>query len=209
MNIRAPQQTMYLTANPCTIQQPMGHVNMMVDTVLVNATPEDLRAILRNMLSSKTPGLVSAFLMSTRARLYQRSGRSERIATIPFTDAGRLAPELSESITRARLLYGSGMGFASLAPLTAIVRSTVGHRWAAEGDVAYALVVIDADIAQALQSCKEELQGEATLALDRVQGRKALNALADALAESRHNVEEWGGEFPFERAECSVQDFKL
>jgi hypothetical protein len=49
------------------------------------------------------------------------------------------------------MLYGSGLGFASLQPLAAVVRSTIGHRWLPEGQIAYALVMADADLAQGLQ----------------------------------------------------------
>ncbi|KAJ7113169.1 hypothetical protein C8R44DRAFT_676983 [Mycena epipterygia] len=198
---------MFLTDDPVALQQKMGHVNMMADTVLVNASPEDLRAILRNMLSSKTPGLVAAFMMSTRARVCQRSGGVCGRILIPFSESGAVAPQVLENLTRARLLYGSGLGFASLAPLTEIVRSTIGHRWSDEGEVAHALVVIDADIAQALQSSREELQGAAPL--DYSAGRQALGELAVALEASRLDVDAWGGEFPFERAVYSVLDFKL
>ncbi|KAJ7238268.1 hypothetical protein B0H12DRAFT_1237948 [Mycena haematopus] len=192
-------------------QQTVGHVNMMADVVLVNASPEDLRAILRNMLSSKTPGLVAAFITSTRARLHQCGGCAHgTMADLrkPFSDAGDApAPQLLASLARARMLYGSGLGFASLEPLSAVVRSTVGHRWKPEGEVAHALVMADADIAQGLQSCKEELQGCATV--DYAARRAALNELAAALEASRRDVDRWGGEFPFERAVYSVQDFKL
>lgn len=102
------------------------------------------------MLSSKTPGLVTAFMTSTHARLYQRSAVAD--LKQPFSDAGDApAPQLLASLARARMLYGSGLGFASLAPLAAVVRSTIGHRWAPEGEVAHALVMADADIAQGLQ----------------------------------------------------------
>ncbi|KAJ7479525.1 hypothetical protein FB451DRAFT_1556460 [Mycena latifolia] len=197
---------MYLTDSVAALQQSMGHVNMMADTVIVNASPDDLRAILRNMLASKTPGLVAAFLMSTRARLCQRAAVADGILR-PFSDSGAVAPEVLERLTHARLLYGSGLGFASLVPLAAIVRSTLGHRWAPEGEVENALVVIDADIAQALQSCKDELQGSPPG--DYSAGRKAIAELAAALEASRLDVDEWGGEFPFERAVYSVLDFKL
>ncbi|KAJ6479576.1 hypothetical protein C8R45DRAFT_353956 [Mycena sanguinolenta] len=191
------------------ILQTVGHVNMMADVVLVNASPEDLRAILRNMLSSKTPGLTSAFITSTRARLHQR-GTYGAVTDLKqlFSDAGDVpAPQLLASLARARMLYGSGLGFASLEPLSVVVRSTIGHRWTDDGEIAHTLVMADADIAQGLQSCKEELQGGATADLEA--GRAALDELAAALGESQRDVARWGGEFPFERAMYSVQDFKL
>ncbi|KAJ7075297.1 hypothetical protein B0H15DRAFT_956626 [Mycena belliarum] len=200
---------MYRAELPAAPRQCMGHVNMMADTVLVNASPEDLRAILRSMLASKTPGLVSAFLASTHARLRLDQRRTIGPYTLPFLspDSDALTPQVLESLTRARLLYGSGLGFASLTPLTAIVRSTIGHRWEAEGEIAHALVVIDADIAQALQSCRDELLGSQSPEYS--VGTTAMAELATALETSRLDVERWGGEFPFERAVYSVLDFKL
>ncbi|KAJ7898638.1 hypothetical protein B0H14DRAFT_2674959, partial [Mycena olivaceomarginata] len=128
------------------------------------------------MLSSKTPGLVAAFLASTRTRLHHRSGGGA-VAELKqplFSEAGpdAPAPQLLASLARARMLYGSGLGFASLQPLAAVVRSTIGHRWLPEGQIAYALVMADADIAQGLQSCKEEMQGGA--AVDYAAGSAAL-----------------------------------
>ncbi|KAJ7719444.1 hypothetical protein DFH07DRAFT_859354 [Mycena maculata] len=198
---------MYLTDDSGTgIQQRMSHVNTMADTVLVNASPEDLRAILRNMLSSKTPGLVSAFITSTRTRLCQRSGAAEGILS-PFSECGAIAPQTLKSLTRARLMYGSGLGFASLPLLAAIVRSTIGCRWSSESRVADALVVVDADIDQALQSCREEIQASGPV--DYSTRRKVLDELTCALEDSRLDVDGWGGEFPFERAVFSAQDLKL
>ncbi|KAF7334630.1 hypothetical protein MVEN_02293400 [Mycena venus] len=155
----------------------------------------------------KPPGLVTAFMTSTRARLYQRSGSGTDLKH-PFSDAGDApAPQLLASLARARMLYGSGLGFASLKPLAAVVRCTIGHRWDPEGQAADALVMADADIAAGLQSCKEELQGG--VAVDYTAGRAALDDLAAALVASRRDVDGWGGEFPFERALSSVQDFRL
>ncbi|KAJ7641039.1 hypothetical protein FB45DRAFT_899321 [Roridomyces roridus] len=193
--------------------QRMGHVNTMADTVLINASAEDLRAILRSMLASKTPGLVSAFLTSTRTRLHQRTPsaalHSKNLQTLlPFDfEAGVLAPQLQETLTRARLLYGSGLGFDSLPLLTAVVRATMGVRWPAEGEVPHALVVVDADLDQALQSCREELQGDGPS--DYSTAQNAVMDLADTLESIRLDVEQWGGEFPFERAIFSVRDLKL
>jgi hypothetical protein len=51
------------------------------------------------------------------------------------------------------------------------------------------------------------MQGGA--AVDYAAGSATLKELAAALEASRRDVEEWGGEFPFERAMFSVLDFKL
>jgi hypothetical protein len=61
-------------------------------------------------------------------------------------------PCLHDILTRARSLYGAGLGFASLAVLSSIVRATIGLRWDDDGDMADILAVIDADIGQAIQA---------------------------------------------------------
>ena len=61
-------------------------------------------------------------------------------------------PSLHDLLTRARSLYGAGLGFASLGLLSAIVRATIGLRWEDDGDMADILAVIDADIGQAIQA---------------------------------------------------------
>ncbi|KAJ7641125.1 hypothetical protein FB45DRAFT_899493 [Roridomyces roridus] len=183
------------------VQQRMGHVNMMADTVLLNASPEDLRAILRSMLASKTPGLVSAFMTSTRARLlYQQpAAGTTPVKCQPFSS--ETAPQLQSILTRARLLYGTSPLLAS------VVRSTLGCRWPAEGTVADVLAVVDGDLDQALQSCREELtQGDI---VDLTAARKAVGDLVAALESSRLDVDSWDGEFPFERAVYSARDLRL
>ena len=61
-------------------------------------------------------------------------------------------PSLHDLLTRARSLYGAGLGFASLGLLSSIVRATIGLRWDDDGDMADILAVIDADIGQAIQA---------------------------------------------------------
>jgi hypothetical protein len=58
---------------------------------------------------------------------------------------------LYEALTRARKLYGSGLGFASLGILTVIVRATLGLRWDDTGEMVDVLDAIDGDITQAFQ----------------------------------------------------------
>ncbi|KAK7018341.1 hypothetical protein R3P38DRAFT_2982291 [Favolaschia claudopus] len=202
--------------NP-TFQQRVGHVNMMADVVLVNASVEDLRAILRAMLSSKTPGLLASFLTSTRARLHQRvwNGSAHDAENTPNSisdlfpsdDEDAPTPQLLACLSRARMLYGSGLGFSSLSHLVAVVRSTIGRRWPPEGKITDILVMVDADIAQGLQACREEIQGGGVV--DYAAGRAVLEKLTSVLEESEKDVEAWGGEYPFERGFFSVRDFKL
>ncbi|KAJ7034492.1 hypothetical protein C8F04DRAFT_574581 [Mycena alexandri] len=188
----------------------LGHVNLMADTLIANANLDDLRAIVRSMVASATPGIAAALTTAARDRLQQTNARCLPGGYNLFTTYGTCVastPQLHDLLKRARALYGSGMGFASLGLLTGAVRSTIGLRWEGEGDVADILAIIDADIAQAIQSCKEEVEagrvGEHTTA------RKALNELRGAVDASYADVHHWGGEFPFERAASSLAYWKL
>ncbi|KAJ7082316.1 hypothetical protein C8R44DRAFT_992212 [Mycena epipterygia] len=146
----------------------LGHVNLMADTLIANANLDDLRAIVRSMVASATPGIAAALTAAARDRLQQTNARC-----LAFPDPGALfttpcattascgpapTPLLYDLLKRARALYGSGMGFASLGLLTTAVRATLELRWDREGEMADVLAVIDADIAQAIQSCKEEVE---------------------------------------------------
>lgn len=95
------------------------------------------------------------------------------------------------------------MGFDSLDIFTCIVRATAGLRWANEGRMADALALVDLDISQAIQSCKEELA--AGLTGDISSARSALHNVIIALADCQSEVEIWGGEFPFEKGAISAE----
>ncbi|KAF8193933.1 hypothetical protein K438DRAFT_1828281 [Mycena galopus ATCC 62051] len=195
---------------PTNARPVLGHVNLMADTLIANANLDDLRAIVRSMVASATPGIATALTAAARERLQQTNARCYPGAYNLFATYGANAtttPHLQEVLKRARALYGSGMGFASLGVLASAVRSTIGIRWDSEGDVADILAVIDADIAQAIQSCKEEL--EAGRVGDYTSARKALADLRSTVDASYADVETWGGEFPFERAASSLAYWKL
>jgi len=63
--------------------------------------------------------------------------------------------QLNEALSRARTLYGAGMGFASLGILESVVRATVGLRWEDVGELSDILALVDADISQAIQVSNE------------------------------------------------------
>ncbi|KAK7024719.1 hypothetical protein R3P38DRAFT_2950877 [Favolaschia claudopus] len=203
---KPPMPAPDISSRPVNARPVLGHVNLMADTLIANATLDDLRAIVRNMVASATPGIATALTAAARDRLQQTNARC-----IPGTSfclfttyGGHVAPtpQLQDVLKRARALYGSGMGFASLSLLASAVRSTIGTRWDAEGEAAEVLAVIDADIAQAIQSCKEEV--EAGRVGDYTSARKALAELRSTVDASYAEIEAWGGEFPFERAASSL-----
>lgn len=115
-----------------------------------------LRSIVRNLLATGPPGLASAFTNAARSRLRQTNSK---IHNSPYLFQRQTRdkpsapmPSLHDLLTRARSLYGAGLGFASLGLLSAIVRATIGLRWEDDGDMADILAVIDADIGQAIQA---------------------------------------------------------
>ncbi|KAJ8593267.1 hypothetical protein M405DRAFT_859037 [Rhizopogon salebrosus TDB-379] len=191
----APEVTLIHTTHENT--KTLGHV---------------LRAITRNLLATGTPSLAAAFTAAARLRLRQTSAK--RIATTNglFTTSpnGICAiptPELDKALARARSLYGAGMGFASLSILSSIVSATVGLRWEEDGAMAHVLAVIDADISQAIQSCKEELEGGRMN--DLTAAHEAIRNLRSCIRESARDVEIWDGEFPFDRASNSIDCWKI
>jgi len=115
--------------------------------------------------------------------------------------------QLDDTLAQARALYGAGMGFASLVILESIVRATVGLRWKEGGELSDILTVVDADISQAIQSSKEEIDagrvGDFTIA------RQIVGELRAVVRDSFHDCEVWGGEFPFERASGSIEFWKI
>ncbi|KAG6377999.1 hypothetical protein JVT61DRAFT_14797 [Boletus reticuloceps] len=130
-----------ITSHPQDNGKTLGHVNLMVDTLIANATIEDLRAITRTLLATGTPSLAASFTAAARSRLRQTNAK--RIATTNGLFATGLdgihvvpTPELENVLARARSLYGA---------------ATVGLRWETEGSMANILAVIDTDICQAIQ----------------------------------------------------------
>ena len=94
------------------------------------------------------------------------------------------------------------MGFDSIDVLCAVVRATSGLRWNEEGEMADILAAVDADISQAIQSCKEELASDNVRDLN--VARATLHNLRSALDDCYAEVESWNGEFPFERGAANA-----
>jgi len=194
------------------VGKTLGHVNLMADTFIANANVDDLRAITRNLLASGSPNLASVFTTAARLRLCQTNAKCPPNPSTLFTrrqsDGGIIpTPQLSEALARARSLYGAGMGFASLGVLEAVVKATVGLRWESGSEMSEILVKVDADIGQAIQSSKEEI--EAGRVGDLAVARQTINGLWAAVTDSSFDCETWGGEFPFEKALGSIEFWKF
>lgn len=191
-----------------------------------------LRKVVRDLLASGLPGIGPTFCTAARARII-RQGVSVAVPEAVFgndgTDSYFTVPTdaLRSTMVEARCLYGSGLGFAGIRLLSGLVRQTLGRRWRHEGSTMVVLSELDIDITQAiqvrlrlslcgvfnqlttivLQSSKEEV--EAGRVANYAKALEVVQDLQCAIAESRNDVESWGGEFPFERAEFSVAFWHL
>ncbi len=156
--------------------------------------------------------MASAFTAAAQRRLMQTNA-----AAVPSTDGlfvrrandGEIVPtlELRNTLKRARTLYGAGLGFASLKVLAQPVRATLRFHWEEGSELESFLAEIDADISQALQSSREEL--DSGRVADIAKARDAIGDLRAAVKESQRAVHNWGGVYPFERASATLEFWKL
>ncbi|TBU24554.1 hypothetical protein BD311DRAFT_766301 [Dichomitus squalens] len=190
----------------------LGHVNLMVDTLIANTNLEDLRAIVRGMLATSPPSVAQAFTSAARQRLLRVDATAIPDTTGIFV-AGEgdktAAPteKLHNILIRIRTLYGSGLGFASLRILTRVISATVRLRWEDDSEMEDVLANIDADISQAIQSSKEELDGGRVADLQGA--REVVQELRSVVHESQIDVRKWDGAFPFERAASSLEFWRI
>lgn len=129
--------------------------------------------------------------------------------TIPDTDPS-FTLHAQELQSRARALFGAGLGLSSLPLLTLLINGTQSLRWSEDGSFVDSLAILDGDVSQAIQSSLEEM---ATMALSESgmdaawaeEGRKAVYDLQATLKACETEVEAWNGEFPFQRGLANVE----
>ncbi|KAJ3747763.1 hypothetical protein DFH05DRAFT_1393274, partial [Lentinula detonsa] len=95
-----------------------------------------------------------------------------------------------------------GLGFASLEILIPIVEATIGAKWKRDGPTAEILTKVDADIVQAIQSCKEELLS------DRVKERGAARQIVNRLQRGVEDSTQEGASV-LEKAADSIRHWKF
>ncbi|KIK94333.1 hypothetical protein PAXRUDRAFT_828108 [Paxillus rubicundulus Ve08.2h10] len=192
----------------------LGHVNLMVDTLIANASIDEqvLRAITRTLLATSTPSLAASFTAAARSRLRQTNAKriastNRLFATGPDGIHAVPTADLGNVLARVRSLYGAGMGFSSIGQLSRVVSATIGLKWQREGSMADILAVIDADICQAIQSCKEEIVGGRVA--DLAVARDTISEIWASIEQSSRDVAVWGGEFPFDKTAQSIQYWRI
>lgn len=117
----------------------------------------------------------------------------------------------SEVLSHARMLFGAGLGVDSLPILIYLVRATYPLRWTTSDSdpLLPHLAILDSDLSQAIQSCKEEIAGGHLNSEDELAGARAsLEELYRALEESRRQVATWGGEFCFDRGYFAAEHWR-
>ncbi|KAI0769644.1 hypothetical protein BD413DRAFT_76742 [Trametes elegans] len=190
----------------------LGHVNLMVDTLIANASLNELRAFVRATLATSPPSAAGTFTAAARKHLVRANAAAlPRHETLFVQSADghswEPAPDLAVVLGRCRMLYGAGLGVASLAALIEVVRGAIGIRWEEDSGVEGALAAVDADLTQAIQSAKEELDGGRVV--DVGEAKAVREALHEALLDDRKDVEGWGGDFPFECGLSSVELWRM
>ncbi|KAI0640861.1 hypothetical protein C8Q79DRAFT_993033 [Trametes meyenii] len=164
------------------------------------------------MLATSPPSTAAAFTAAARQRLVRVNATD-----IPDT-AGIFVAETGDNtasptqkldgiLVRTRTLYGSGMGFASLKILARVIGATIGLRWEEDSAMEDILAIIDADISQAIQSAKEEIEGGRVT--DMQDAREVVHELRSAINDSQMDVKKWNGAFPFERGAASVEYWRV
>ncbi|GJJ13971.1 hypothetical protein Clacol_008228 [Clathrus columnatus] len=187
------------------------HVNLMIDTFIANAPATDLRAVIRSLLVT-FPSTSVPFHHVARSRLKQSTAKT----TLPSSSSlfairnGSFVPTQSftDALSRARMLFGAGLGVDSLPILICVIRATFPLRWTtSDNDILLShLAVLDSDLSQAIQSCKEEVANGFIKTEDEYDTlRIYIDDLYRALEDSRRVVATWGGEFCFDRGYFAVE----
>lgn len=170
-----------------------------------------LRAIVRDMLAESPPAVASTLTATARRRLLQARvavppSPEDLFVTQPTDGAKVPKAELRKTLTRIRAMYGAGLGFASLGALASVVRATHGVHWEEGSELEGLLASIDADISQAIQSSREELDsGRVT---DMEAAVAAVNEIRLAVKESRQVGSGVGG-CPFEQGAIALDFWKF
>lgn len=197
--------------------------------------PRSLRAVVRGLLVTGPPNTTSAFQKVAKQRLRRHrvtdksllpsptslfvlqdpyssssSSLSSSSSSLPSTISDdsldpHFTPQVFDIIARARALFGAGLGLQSLPLLTLLIRGTQNLRWSEDGTFVDSMAILDSDIAQAIQSSCEQISSSNLDDMTVDEGKQVVKDLTTALKQCEAEVEEWGGEFPFQRGLANVE----
>ena len=175
---------------------------------ILMAEISSLRAIIRALLATSPPSVTASFNVAAKNQLIRRQQHYSDVSDVFVVDKNSEilpGPAAKTTLAYVRSLYGAGMAFQSITILTSIIRATLGFTWQEDGVMSDTLAEIDADISQAIQSCREELASKSDKATS---AKETLQALLNALGDSRREVEMREGEFPFERGLANAENLR-
>ncbi|KAG8754144.1 hypothetical protein FRC14_005353 [Serendipita sp. 396] len=189
-------------------QPQVRHVNLMVDTIITNVASDDIRTLVRALLSSSPAHVTDQFCSLAKSHLHHMPippapGALELFTSDPEPTP---TPAFETVLARARARYGAGLGSSSILVLLPIVDLAGSIQWREGSAVEDALSIVDCDIAAALLHAKEELAQQGETAQE---ARDALTRLRSSLETVEEKVEDWGGDFPFERSQDAITSMQL
>lgn len=180
----------------------------MVDTIITNVASDDIRTLVRALLTTSPANVTDQFCSLAKAHLHHMPIPAAPGAPDLFTSDPNPAPTpaFETMLARARARYGAGLGSSSILVLLPIVNLARTLQWEEGSAVEDALSIVDCDIAAALLNTKEELRQQDSTADE---AKAALERLRESLEKVEEKVEEWGGDFPFERSQDALASMDI
>jgi hypothetical protein len=174
----------------------------MVDTIITNVASDDIRTLVRALLSTSPAHVTDQFCSLAKAHLHHMPippapGVPDLFTTTNPELEPAPTPAFESLLARARARYGAGLGASSILVLLPIVDAAATIQWTEESPIEDALSIVDCDIAAALLNAKDEVKQDGDTA------REAVDALAKlrvSLETVQEKVRVWEGDFPFERS---------
>lgn len=185
----------------------------MVDTIITNVASDDIRTLVRALLSTSPAQVTDQFCSLAKAHLNHMPippapRAPELFAAQASSSSDQLSPTpaFENLLARARARYGAGLGVSSVQVLLPIVEVAAGLQWAEGSPMEEGLSIVDCDIAAALLNTKEETGAEGESG-ERAMG--VLRKLRETFSVVEEKVEAWGGDFPFERSSDALAGLEL
>jgi hypothetical protein len=181
----------------------------MVDTIITNVASDDIRTLVRALLSTSPAHVTDQFCSLAKAHLHHMPiPPAPRVPDLFTTTSPEPAPTpaFESLLARARARYGAGLGASSILVLLPIVDAAATIQWTEESPIEDALSIVDCDLAAALLNAKDEVKQDGDTA------RQAMDALAKlraGLEIVQEKVQAWEGDFPFERSLDALDSMEL
>ena len=192
----------------------------MVDTIITNIPSDDIRTLVRLLLSSSTPNVTETFCSLAKSHLDHVTPPASSTSLTRHPDFftpppdAHPTPAFESTLAKARARYGAGLGSASIRVLLPIVdlASSGALKWPEGSELEEALSIVDCDIAAAVPYAERELrrtetttaEGEERIAEELARRHKSAVDTLRILKEKLQRIESTAGDRgcdnPFERS---------